>query len=321
MALFASPTPTKRYGRLPQDTSKPRVHLRASGAALSPPVAVDWYSQVPAASWGMLANGPDNSIAPGYEGCGDCTVASAAHMVDQVAWYALNAPAPVTSKQTLAAYEAITGYNPTTGANDTGCELRQVLQWWVKNGLAGYKPAAYAQIDIANLDLVKTSISYFGAVYAALEVPAAFETQFDAGQPWNVPTGRSGRQIVGGHAIPLIGYDATYIYVLTWGAVQKVTYAAFAKYFDESWVVILPQLMEAAGKTPSGLDTATANADFQSLTGSTSAPFPTVTPPVPPVPPGPDIDTDDAKLAAALQMWLTAKGFTASNTPPHVHGH
>jgi hypothetical protein len=126
---------------------------------------------------------------------------------------------------------------------------------------------------------------------------------------------------VGGHCVPIVGYDATYLYCVTWGAVQKITYAAFAKYWagtqdGEAWAVVVPQLMEASGATPSGLDTATANADWQSLTGTTASPFPAVTPPVvPPVNPPPATDAD-ATFWAAAQVWAAAKGYTT-----HVAGH
>src|ERR1700744_1277054 len=90
MSLFGrTPVPTRKYGRVHDDGSVPRVTLFADETAtITPPASVDWYSAVPANSWLMLANGPDNSIAPGYEGCGDCTCAAIGHIIDQVEWYA-----------------------------------------------------------------------------------------------------------------------------------------------------------------------------------------------------------------------------------------
>lgn len=338
------------YGVVPNDRTRPRVTLRPKpDGTLNPPASVDWYSGVPASSWLMLGNGPDNSIPnlPNFGGCGDCTVAGMGHMIDQVEWYAQShTPATVTGAQAVAAYSAITGYNPANGSNDNGAELQQVLQWWTQNGFAGYTPSGFAEIDITNVALTQTCIDYFGAVYSGFAVPAIFETQFDNGQPWDVPRGRAGSQIVGGHCVPIIGYDATYWYVLTWGAVQKVTYAALAKYWGtqeggEGWVAVVPQLMEASGVTPSGLDTATANADFQSLTGSTEAPFPVVVPnptPAPTPTPTPTPPASDAvALLTSLQSDLTLAADQATalaqqiasflqanpsgNVPPHVHGH
>lgn len=344
--------PRGRYGVIPNNSDRARVRLSVrEGAVLSPPASVDWFSSVPEASWGMLANGPDPTAGQGsnYAGCGDCTVAGVGHMIDQVAWYAQGQkPAPVSSIQALTAYEAVSGYNPRTGANDNGAELQQVLQYWTKTPIASYTPSGYAQIDITNVALVQTCIDLFGAVYSGFSVPAIFETQFDNGEPWDVPTGRSGSQIEGGHAVPLVGYDQNYITCVTWGATQKITYAAFAKYWGnaeggEGWVAVLPQSVEATGSTFEGLNTAAANAQFQSLTGSTESPFPTVTPvnpPTPPTPPppvvGPDTDAADVALydavvaaiasgkalEAAFVAWEGDHGFpAAAPLPPHHHGH
>lgn len=322
----------KFYGRVHDDRSVPRVELRVHPhAVLAPTATADWYSAVPSNSWLMLANGPDNSISQGYQGCGDCTCAAAGHIVDQVEWYAEgNTPATVTGPAVLAMYEGLSGYSPSTGRNDNGATCQGALQYWQTNGLAGFKPAAFAQLDVTNVNLVKTVIDYFGCVYTGFDVPGIFETQFDNGQPWDVPKGRTGSQIVGGHAVPLVGYDANYFYLVTWGAVQKLTYAAYAKYWagtqdGEAWAVVVPQLMEASGATPSGLNTAAANADWQSLTGDTSSPFPAVTPPVPPVPPVPPTpgtgpSAADIALNTAIVAWQVANGFSPVATPP-VHGH
>lgn len=353
------------YGVIPNSPNRPRVTLKPKpNTDLNPPASVDWYSAVPAASWGMLANGPDSTAGqgPNYEGCGDCTCAGAGHVVDQAAVYAQGDAAPVTSIEALAAYEAISGYNPVTGRNDNGAELQQVLQWWAKNpsAFAGYTPSGYAEIDVTNLPLVKTCIAEMGSLYSGFAVPAIFETQFDNGQPWDVPTGRSGSQIVGGHCVPLVGYDANYLYVITWGAVQPVTYAAFAKYWGsgsegqgEAWVVVLPQSVETSGATFEGLDTTDANAQFQALTGSTESPFPVVTPPAPPAPPAPagtvqalladiaaglatsisDAQATQAEIAtgiaaaqagiASINAWVAANPPSSGggDVPPHVHGH
>jgi hypothetical protein len=327
MKLGKKKTPARKYGRLHDDGVVPRAHLRVhEGATLTPSATADWYSAVPANSWLMLANGPDNSISQGYEGCGDCTCAAAGHICDQVAWYAEGStPAPVTGPATLTMYEGLSGYDPRTGANDNGATCQGALQYWQTHGLAGFKPSGFAQIDVTNVDLVKTVIDVFGCVYTGFDVPAIFETQFDNGQPWDVPKGRSGSQIVGGHAVPLVGYDANYFYCCTWGQIQPITYGAFTKYWagtqdGEAWAVVVPQLMETSGATPSGLNTAAANADWQSLTGTTASPFPAVTPPVnPPTPPVPPVTTDaDATFWAAAQAWALAKGYT---TDPHHHGH
>lgn len=294
---------------LPNDPTKPRVVLkRHPSVALAPPASADWYSAVPATSWGMLGNST----------AGDCTLASEGHTIDQVVYFGQgNEAAPITTAEAIAAYTALTGYNPSTGANDDGCTLQEVLEYAQKTGLGGFKPAAFAEIDISDTAVIQQAVASFGSCYAALGIPAIFLTQFDAGKPWDVPTTRAGGKIEGGHAVPIVGYTADstgalkYWVVITWSAVQLVTPAAFTQYFSEAWTQVFDQWLESSGVTPSGLDGAEANAQYQALTGSTASPFPvTPTPPAPgPTPPGPNTNPADVAFAAAAHTWLTAKGF------------
>ena len=63
-------------------------------------------------------------------------------------------------------------------------------------------------------------------------------------------------QIGSGHYVPIIGYDANYLYVVTWGQIQKMTWAFYDKYNDEAWVM-LSQEMFNSGKSPEGFDLST----------------------------------------------------------------
>ena len=285
------------FGRLPNDPTRPRVTLRTHpGATLTPPPTVDWYSAVP--SWGMLDN----------DTVGDCTAAAAGHLVDQLAWYAQNkTTAPTTAAEALTMYEAISGYIPGEPSTDVGATIQSALEYMQKTGIAGYELAAFAQIDNTNLALVQNCVALFGAVCAGLNVPASAIIQFDAGKPWTVPTTHSGGKIVGGHCVPIVGFDGTYLDVVTWGTTQKVALPFYTEYFDETWIGVFPQWLETTGSTPSGLNVAAANADYQALTGSTASPFTGATPP-PPGPPGPDTNPDDIALAAAEHTWLKSKG-------------
>lgn len=314
---------------LPNDPTVPRVVLKRHPTTdPTPPPTVDFYSAVPAASWGMLGN----------DTAGDCTFASEGHTIDQVVYYAQNnLPAPITTAEAIAGYSAVSGYDPRTGRNDNGCTLQEVLDWTAKNGLGGYKPAGYAEIDITDQPLLKQAVASFGSAYVALNVPAGFMDQFDAGQPWDVPTTRAGQRIEGGHAVPVVGYTADgHWVVITWGAVQLVTPAAFKKYFVEAWVQVFAEWIESSGVTPGGLDGADANAQYQALTGSTASPFP-VAPPAPPTPPVPPT-SDAVALLTSLQNDLTLAADQATSlagtiaaflqanppvgdVPPHRHGH
>jgi hypothetical protein len=298
----------KFLGALPNDPQKPRVTLKAHpGVKLTPPASAGWYSTVAPTAWGMLGN----------DSAGDCVPAGAFHGQQLIEKAAQGVDTGFTTAQAIAMYSAISGYDPRKPSTDVGATLQDGLGFWRNTGLNGYKIEAFAEIDYRNLDLIKQCVADFGLTYAALEVPSSAMSQFDAGQPWDVVK-RS--QIEGGHCVPIVGYDAQYLYVVTWSAIQKVTYAFYNKYFEENWVPVDADWQSKTGITPSGLDGATANADYQALTGDTASPFPTVAPtPVPdptptPTPPA----TDAVALLTSLESQIGA--FLAAQKPHH-HGH
>jgi hypothetical protein len=284
-----------KFGRYPNDPSRARVVLHPDGA-VTPPASANWVgTSFPVSELGMLGN----------DDWGDCVFAGGYHAVDVFEFDGQAVTTAFTAAQALADYSTVTGFNPKNPSTDQGATLQEGLEFWQKTGFGGYKIDAFAQISNANLALVQACIAFFGVVYAGLNVPSSAMTQFNAGQPWSV-VARS--QIEGGHCVPLIGYDASSFTCITWAKTQQMTTQFYQRYFDETWVPISTDWMRKSGTTPSGLDTATANAQFQSLTGSTASPFPTVTPPTPPVPTPPAPSTDaDTTLAAAARAWLTAK--------------
>src|SRR5579863_10642044 len=90
----------------------PRALLLASyitPALPAPPTTFDLTSKMPA-DWGMMDN----------DQIGDCTCAAAGHLIMEWTANAGKKMVTPTDKQIVAAYSAITGYNPTTGANDNG---------------------------------------------------------------------------------------------------------------------------------------------------------------------------------------------------------
>ena len=312
-----------KYGAIPSNPFKPRVTLRAKPEiTLTPPPSVDFYSTIPVTSWGMLANGPDNTIPnlPKFEGCGNCTIAGIAHLCIQTAFLGQGETAsPITSLECLDLYEQLTGYDPTSGDNDTGLELIDVLKYWTASGFESYTPTAYMQVDITNLPLLKQCIADFGALYTGFSMWEQAEINYDNKQSWDLPTTRSGGKILGGHCVPIMGYsDKQKLFFLnTWGSITGVTYQAFQKYWGtaqggEAWVAVLPQEVTSTGSTFENLDVTTANTDWQEFSGTTVSPFPSPTPipPAPgPTPPGPDTNPADVALAVAAHTWLTAKGF------------
>ena len=208
-----------------------------------PPATVDWATKV--ATWPMDGN----------DQYGDCTMAAAAHMIQS--WDAQTSEAdPVPSEQ-----QVVNEYFQLSGGQDTGLVESDVLKTWQHTGLWGNTAVAYAPVNVHSLTALQQTIALFGGVYAGIQVPANAETQFQAGNPWTLDPGWQQQQIVGGHAIPLLGYDADWIYAITWGTVQKVAWDWWSTYADEAWAVLPHQYQEAGtvnGISLSALNSRTA---------------------------------------------------------------
>ena len=90
----------------------------------------------------------------------------------------------------------------TTGANDNGARMQDVLSYWRKTGIEGRKILAFAQVDHDDLAQLNGGLGTFGALYVGINFPESAMTQFNEGKPWDVVPGA---RIEGGHAIH-VGY-------------------------------------------------------------------------------------------------------------------
>lgn len=295
------PDLTFRGGRLPNDPAKPRLRLSqflTTQALAAPPAQVDWDAAVDA--WPMYGN----------DRYGDCVFAAIGHAVQ--AWTAnAGTQVTVTDGDVLAAYSAVTGFDPADPATDQGAVIQDALSWWRKTGIAGHRILAFAEVDHTSEAELQQATALFGVVLLGISFPASAMAQFNAGQPWEVVADDGG--IEGGHAIIGARYDqpAGQWYWITWGAEHPVTFAFISRYLEEAWVAASPEWVSAAGGAPSGLDVTALNAAFTELTGE-PGPF-TDTPPVDPpvvVPPLP-VGLADALQALAgdrqVHHWLTGR--------------
>ena len=278
---------TYALGRLPEDPSKPRLTLAPHLTAAAPPPAADWYSNVQA--WGMLAN----------DAWGDCVFAGNGHIIEQQTALGEGDETIVTDTETLAEYSKVTGFNPDAGPpgenpTDQGALIQDGLADLRKNGLAGQKIAAFARVAQGNQAEVKTALAELGALSLGVNLPRSAMDQFDAGQPWTVSGDGT---ILGGHCITAFGYDAEYVYIVSWGKVVPATWAWLARYCDEAWAVVSAQWAGKGGRDPEGVDLYGLGAEFAALTGEPN-PFPAPQPPAPPAPqpPAPNPPPDPAVL-------------------------
>ena len=235
-------------------------NFRFSKYCLTPlpaaPASVDWGARV--TEWLMLGN----------DEAGDCTCAAVGHGEMDFTSNASTEFAPATD-DVLAMYSAITGYDPDAvpdvdGNNptDTGADMVTVLDYWRKTGLCGRTIAAYAEIDIANIEHLKLAIALLGGADLGVQLPQSAMDAFNAGQDWSDVMDQN---ILGGHAVWAVGYDTTGVFLITWGKVVHATWDWFATYADEAFAVASPDWEEASGESPSGIDTAQMVADCAAI--------------------------------------------------------
>lgn len=226
-----------RGGRLPQDPDAPRVSLSPHLNAVTVPSSVNNYTGVNV--WGMLGN----------DEWGDCTCAGDGHVICQQTALGIKKEAKVTTAEALAAYTAISGFDPNAGPpgdnpTDNGATVESALDYLRTHGMAGVKIAAYGSLPPVNHTEVKQAVWEFGCLSIGLLVPESAMSQFNAGEPWTVV---KDSPIEGGHCVIVVGYDSNWVYVVTWGAVQKMSWGFWATYVEEAHAPILSDWESKSG--------------------------------------------------------------------------
>lgn len=208
---------------------------------------------------------------------GDCTIAAVGHMVQ--CWTAANgSEVTIPDADILAAYEAISGYNPNNPASDVGCDMIDVLNYWKNTGIGGHKIEAWFPIDYTNTDEVIIGTQFFGGTYTGVGLPISAQSQ--VGSLWSVPgtlTGNNAPGSWGGHCIteqkiqgPVINNPSNVF--ITWGSLQGATPYWRMSYVDEEYIVISTQdWLNSSGKTPAGLSLTQLLSDANDLAGYNSS--------------------------------------------------
>lgn len=289
-----------RYGRLRDDYSRPKLDLTDLAASadfsMIPPVAD--YAASYAGLWRMLGNGPDDNVAPGFPGCGDCEAARWANSRLLVTGAYPVIPGRSIEAAVIALYRTQnpdfdpTGDPTTTGpgspadggmATDVLCDDLHRF-----GGPDGVKLVCFGVIDPTNITAVERALGAFGGLWVDILVQPGNQTEFADGAPWT----DTGEPAEGAHAVLAAGYIPQR---------RFVTWAAETTFADSFWSgrigdgalverVYLPIWPEHATHTFIASETAQLLADqYQALTGRPlvwpATPTPTPTPPAPPTPP------------------------------------
>jgi len=249
-----------KLGRLaphPKSTH-PRVSLEDHfdlSKIVVPPV-VDRASKV--SSWPMYLN----------DQLGDCTAAGVGHAEQALSAYG-GTEVDLTDNTILKLYEATGGYVPGDPSTDNGAVMQDVLDYWQKNGVAGHKIDAYAELeDFYHTANLRKALYLFGTVYLGINFPSSAMDQFNNGLPWRY---EAGSPIEGGHCIVLQKMNQTgtpdILDIVTWGELHPMNIQFSQHYVEEAWVVIDKEWITASGTDVDGFSLDALIQDFNDMTG------------------------------------------------------
>ena len=198
-----------------------------SGALPTPPPHVPVPKN---ANWGMLGN----------DQYGDCGVAGLEHGFEADA---------VMTGESLVGFpsdqQAIQYYLKYTGGQDQGVVLADYLAYVRKNPFYGHTIDSYAPVAVHDIPNLHSSISLFGFAYTGIAVTASMQQAFEAHEPWTTELLLD--PVIGGHCVPLVGYDNNYLYAITWAGVQAISYPAWHQMSSEAWAVITGEFVKHGG--------------------------------------------------------------------------
>ena len=260
-----------KYGRKPvrhTAASFMRSHImtRALNALGTPPAtSPDWVSAVTKQAGQWFMDGNDQY--------GDCVIADCAHVemlrtanvgtiwlppqANVLALYAYFQGMKIDPNADLAP-SSLSQIEQYLANNDNGCDELTVIQYLTSTGWLGRKLDGSANLDPTQLDQIRWANCIFGASRLGLNLPDSAQSQFEAGQPWSPVVGA---QLDGGHDVPVVGYDGTYFYVVTWGKLQPVSpafmtakYPDGTPYVEEAHAELAFDWVNQAGTCPAGLN-------------------------------------------------------------------
>lgn len=187
--------------------------------------------------WLMLGNGPDPTVAPNFQGCGDCDWAAQAHILMQAAHNAGLPLPPFSGKTVVDQYAAYSGYDPATGENDNGTDMQESIAWCQEKGFLDdhgtpYKTGKSVSLTPGDLHELWACTYLLEDAKIGINFCTAQMDQFDAGQPWDYVAGSPSE---GGHAIPTMGDNG----LISWAERVGFTVALIEKQMEEGYGFIL----------------------------------------------------------------------------------
>ena len=216
--------------------------------ANSPKMAtLDIMNCVPPKSWKRTGI-PTNAQMFGNDTLGDCTsagIANAARAMASIYGYNVQ----ITDEDVISFYSASTGYSPSVPGSDQGGIEVDVLNYAAKNGYkAGFQTLypMWGNVNHKSRSEMAICVAKVGPVYLGVQLAEADQNQ----KLWSTHNeGNNTPGSWGGHCCLLWDYDGLgdddEISIITWGGIQKATWAWLDSRIDEAHGIVFRQLIPA----------------------------------------------------------------------------
>lgn len=208
------------------------------------PYYQDWVGKEPHQMWG------NDKIS-------NCCYAALAKIIAQRCAL-LNRPCLLTTDHVIAAYSAVTGYDPRDPSSDNGGQMIDAIRYGIEHGIGPYKLTKSARVNTHDRAELRAALWAFGSVYVGADLPLRIEDQ-DQATHWFIPKTTSERdrqRSLGGHAYPFFGAERGRVKAYPWatGIDEEDTHVEY--YSDEGHVIDDPLWAEAvaAGVVANGFD-------------------------------------------------------------------
>jgi hypothetical protein len=222
--------------------------------------AQDFTSGV--AQWGMLGNDTE----------GDCPFAGRVHYDMGNAWLAKEEPVGnIAASCWPTAAQVVAAYLKYDKGQDVGCDLGEVLVYWLTNPLANLKPiGGFAQVSVCEPQF-SSALHVFGGLYTGENISQEAEDQFSAGEPWT----STATDWVGGHCTDTLALPDTskapdvpgFGRLITWGADQLFSWPWWQASREEAYVIFTREQMAAPDGIFNGVNVAQLKVDIRKLHG------------------------------------------------------
>lgn len=237
-------------------TAAPALEYYYNPSKVVVPDMVDYYSKADAAIRKMYLN----------DKYGCCVISDRFHSIG--VWSANDTGIPIigTDSEVLAAYRI---WNP--GNRDNGCVITDVLDYnrdrGLKMGGQLRKIDGYVAVNWTNKLETQVALYLFGANPIGVNLP----------QDWlnNAIWDLTNSPIVGGHDIPVVGFNQDGVQVSSWGRIYTITWRAFVsrKFIEEQYAVLSPDWYNSDKLAPNFIDAATLRSDLTKIGNGTIPPI------------------------------------------------